>query len=137
MLFKESECLEKTGAGITISKKCSHIEYPNHPQRRRRRECGKELMKTVKVGKKVKFVPHKSYVYYSIIDSVQQLVLRCGFLESCEEWRANKSSIANDQYTDVYDSKLWEDWQVVNSIPYLQVPANLLFMLNIRLVPAI
>ena len=33
----------------------------------------------VSIGKKVKFIPYKPYVYYSIIDSIQQLVSRRGF----------------------------------------------------------
>ena len=33
--------------------------------------------------------------------------------------------------TDVYDGKLWHEWMRKNGIPFLEVPENLLFMLNI------
>ena len=44
-------------------------------------------MKKVKIGKNYKLVPRKSYVYYDIIQSLQRLVSKPGFLSLCEQWR--------------------------------------------------
>lgn len=70
-LYKESQCLVTGSDGVTASLKCSHIEYPDHPQQAHRKKCGAELMKKVKVRRTNKLVPRKVYVYYSIIDTLQ------------------------------------------------------------------
>ena len=111
---------------MLTSLKCDHIEYPNHPRKSLRKECGTEVMKKVKIGKKDKLVPRTVYVYYSIIDSLQKFLQRHNFLELCDEWRSRSCS---DSYlTDVYNGKLWKDWMKKDGIPLL---GNLLFMLNI------
>ena len=54
---------------------------------------------------------------------------RPGFLEQCEAWR--KRGCDANFMTDVYDGKIWKDWQKVSGVPYLKVPGNLLLMLNV------
>ena len=129
-LYKESQCLLNIG-GIETSFKCDHIEYPNHPKTAHRKKCGAELMKKIKIGQKYKLVPRKTYVYYSIVDSLQRLVSRPGFLEQCESWRKVSGNSANGILTDIYDGRLWKEWMIKDGIPFLELPGNLLFMLNI------
>ena len=114
-LYKEKDCLQK----------CEHIEFPNHPYALYRQRCGTELMKSIKVERSYKLVPRKIYVYNSIMGTLQKLILRPGFIESCEKWR--KANSSDGFMTDVYDGKLWkEEWK-----EYLKVPGNLLLMLNV------
>ena len=54
---------------------------------------------------------------------------RPGFEYDCELWR--KRNIPADGFADVYDGKVWKDFQYVNEHPFLASPNNLAFMLNI------
>lgn len=125
-LFKEDQCVIVSG-GIKISRKCDNIQFPNHPHLSRRVECKTALMKQVKVGKQFKLIPRKYFVYNSIASSLTRLMSRPGFLEQCEAWR--KRGCDENFMTDVYDGKIWKDWQKVSGVPYLEVPGNL--MLNV------
>ena len=86
--------------------KCDHIEFPNHPQRGHRKKCGTELFKKITVGQTYKLVPHKVYVYYSVIDSLERLLSHPKFLEQCEEWRQLRSNVPHRYLTDVFDGRL-------------------------------
>ena len=81
-LYSESECVPVRGSLGICSQKCRHVEYPNHPQKANRKECGVELLKKVKVSQTYKFVPPKVYVYYSIVESLRRLYLSHIFLSN-------------------------------------------------------
>ena len=131
-LFKASECVPvKDTSGMTVSPKCGHIEYPKHPQPAHRKECGAELLKQVKAGHSYKYVPRKLYVYYSIIESLQRILARPGIVDLCEKWREYKQNVPSEYLTDVYDGCLWREWSTHDGKPFLQMPGNLLLMLNI------
>lgn len=55
---------------------------------------------------------------------------RPNFLEMCEQWR-NDRNTTSDNYRDVYDGKVWEDFQEYNGQPFLSFPNNLALMLNV------
>ena len=129
-LYRQSECQPERDSFGLFSAKCEYVAYLNHPQQVHRKKCGTNLMKKVKVGQIYKFVPRKVYVYYSIIDTLQRLVSRPGFLELCEEWRKNQANMPNGYLTDIYDGRLWQEW-CQQSRSFLSVPGNLLFMLNV------
>ena len=92
--------------GTETSLKCDHIEYPNHSKTAHRKKCGAELMKKIKLEQKYKLVRRKTYMYYSIVDSLQQLVSRPGFLEQCENWRKESGNSANGILTVIFDGRL-------------------------------
>lgn len=77
------------------------------------RECGTELLKRIKIGKKYKLVPLKVYVYSGITNSLQQFASWPGFFESCETWRS-MCNVDGGFMTDVYDGKLWRDWNILS-----------------------
>ena len=59
---------------ILISKTCSYVEFPNHPQKRRRGACGATLMKKVKYGAAYKLVSVKTFLYNSVIEALKGIV---------------------------------------------------------------
>lgn len=86
-------------------------------------------MKSIKVGSQHKLVPKKSYVYYDVISSLQNLLNKPGFLASCEKWRERQTSPG--WLSDVYDGRLWNEWMNFNGVPFLSVPGNLALMINL------
>ena len=85
----------------------------------------------MKVGQSYKYVPRKLYVYYSIIQSLQRILARPGIVDMCEKWREYKQNVPSGHLTDVYDGHLWHEWITYNDKPFLQMPGNLLLMLNV------
>ena len=130
-LYVKDKCTVKSASGVIVSLKCDHIEYPNHPQRYRRRKCGAELMKKVKIGRHYKFVPRKIYVYNSLLSSLERLIAKPNFLHQCEQWRKHSKNVPDGWLTDVYDGQLWKDWLLKGGRPFLDIPGNLLLMMNV------
>ena len=85
--------LHECGLGsVKESKRCSYIEFPNHPQLGRRKECGALLMQSVKtLPGKIMLRPYLVYCYKSLINSLQEFLIRPGFYEICEDWRKRTS----------------------------------------------
>ncbi|XP_078703166.1 uncharacterized protein LOC144928530 isoform X3 [Branchiostoma floridae x Branchiostoma belcheri] len=112
------------------SAKCSFVEFPAHNQRKFRRPCGTVLMKTFfrKDGRK-DVRPKRTFCYRSIVKSLQDLTLRPGFFEDCEKWR--NRNVSEGVYGDIYDGKVWADFQYYNGKPFLSEPCNLGLMFNI------
>jgi len=94
-----------------------------------REKCSAVLIKKVKHGSKYQLVPRKVYAYNSIKSSLTRLFTREGFALKLEEWRNRKQTTGT--YTDIYDGTVWESFQTVNRVPFLQAPNNLAFVLNI------
>ena len=60
--------------GRKQSKLCKHIAYPNHPNIRRRQECGAQLLKSIRTGRRYRLVPIKEYPYQSLCHSFSYFV---------------------------------------------------------------
>ena len=67
--------------GKKVSKKCSFVPYPNHPNSKGRLRCGARLLdKNVSSnGKKTLLNPRKIYCQRDIKDSLQMLLMQPGF----------------------------------------------------------
>ena len=52
---------------------------------------------------------------------------RANYDTLCEHWRTN---VRSDCYKDVYDGKIWQDFQTYEGSPFLSEPLNLALMLN-------
>ena len=88
------------------------------------------LMKKVKSSAgTTSLYPRQLFWYKSIIDSLKALMARATFLQSCELWR-NRQKFDNT-LTDVYDSKVWHDFLDPGGIPFLSLPYNFAFAMNI------
>ena len=73
--------------------------------------------------------PYLVYCYKSLIDSLQMLLLRPKFFVECEKWR--KRTCKPGCYSDIYDGKIWHEFQTYNGQPFLSVPYNFAFQLNV------
>ena len=109
---------------------CTKVAYPNHTQVQHRRPCGSLLCKRVKtLTGKIISRPILVYCYKSVIESLQEMVERPGFIDKCEQWRTREK--LPGRYTDIYDGKIWEDFQSYDGKPFLSLPYNFAFQLNI------
>ena len=122
------DSIEGTGSAER-TKVCSFRRFPNHVQRRMRAICACPLLKTVELsgGRRILY-PYLTYCYLSLETSLQSFVTRQGFLQSCEEWRNLERS--DDICKDVYDGRVWKDFQVYEGTEFLQAPNNLALMMN-------
>ena len=76
-------------------------------------------------NRKIKFVPRKVYVYYSIIDSLQWLISSSALLDQCEKWRGHKGNAVPTGYlTNVFDSRRWREWETKDGISFLYMSAR-------------
>ena len=128
-LYNFEECFDTYGTRKK-PKLCSFIAFPEHPHRLRRQMCGSRLIAEVilKSGK-VQYYPRKYYCYKPISESLASLVKCANFLNNCELWRLRKR--VHNTFCDIYDGKIWEDFQYINGTPFLATPHNLALMLNI------
>ena len=131
-IYKINECIETLADKTQISKKCVHIEFPNHPMPRFRQPCDTGLMKRVKCSgarESTILYPRSVYCYQSLIQSLQFLLNRCDFLEKCEKWKSLE--VIDGVYKDIYDGNIWKEFQNFNGLPFLSVPYNFGFILNV------
>lgn len=127
-LYHLHDCITNV-LGQQETKLCDHVEFPHHRHSNQRAPCNTPLMKRVKIGGKFKLVPRKTFVYRSIIKALQMIIDRGNFLEACEHWRKRKTELGS--LSDVYDGKVWKDLNTVSGRPFLSLPGNLCFTLNI------
>ena len=106
-----------------ISKKCAFVRFPDHRQRRMRKQCGTVLLKevTTKDGG-TRLYPHKIYCYQSIIATLEQFVKRAGLTDRCELWRKQDIRIAHHIMCDVFEVRVWRDFQMFNGSSFLASP---------------
>ena len=88
---------------------------------------GNIVVKTL-TGKEI-YRPLSVFCYRSIIQSLQELLLRPNFITQCAAWR--KRDIPQGVYCDVYDGKIWQDFMDIDGIPFLSVPFNFALQLNV------
>ena len=109
---------------------CTHTKFPNHPQVQHRRPCGKALFKKVKTTKRnIVYRPLLIYCYISVTESLQAMLLQPNFITRCEAWRSRK--VTPGVYRDVYEGKIWEDFQYVDAKEFLCLPYNFALQLNV------
>ena len=117
---------QRQQGGKFISKTCSNKPYPQHPMISRRKECGTQLMRTIRTKSGFVVIPRKIYPYQSINTAIQNLLQRPGFLDVCEKWRARKNVHEFGYMTDIYDGQVWRDYK-----DFLSEPCNYLLTLNV------
>ena len=123
-----SDCIEGPRMART-SRLCPFKPFPNHRQERMRRPCGTVLLKTVELASGVRHLyPRLTYCYLGVKVPLQSFLQRPGFYETTELWRSRQAS--SDDLCDIYDGKVWSDFQVYAEQPFLSEPGNFALMLN-------
>lgn len=129
-LYKLDKCSVVLPDKSIIPKLCEHVEFPNHPQHQHQKACGAPLMKRILMSDgSIKLSPYLVYCYKSLIESLQEMLLRSGFLEKCEMWRGRNST--SHEYRDVYDGQVWRDFMCVDGKQFLSLPYNFGLQLNV------
>ena len=120
-------CLINQCCGDENSRKCSFIEFPNHPHFRRRQACGTYLVKSVELvsGKKI-FYPFLTYCYLGVEIGLQSLLLHPSFLVHCQTWKSNTSLL-----NDIYDGQIWKDFVSYDNQPFLSEEFTYGLLLNL------
>ena len=72
--------------------------------------------------------PRRLYCYKGVVDSIQQMLLRPGFLQSCEKWRERCDP--ENGIEDVYDGRIWKEFIIHENQPFLSVPFNFALSLS-------
>lgn len=113
-----------------ISAVCHDIEFPNHPHKSRRKPCQTLLMKSIQTSTgTTTLYPRVLYCYKSLAQSLKDLLLRPGFIEISERWRNRE--VPQDTLADIYDGKVWQEFQNINGVPFLSLPYNYAFSINV------
>jgi len=73
--------------------------------------------------------PKCSFCHRNVTKNLQGLAHRPGFNEACEKWRERE--MCDNVYADVYDGKIWKDFQSYNGKPFLSEARNLGLMLDV------
>ena len=73
--------------------------------------------------------PRNLFCYKELTGSLYDFDSRPDFIDQCELWRNRQVAIG--VYSDVYDGKVWEEFQVHEGVPFLSVPYNFGLSLNI------
>ncbi len=130
-LYKFEDSFRAVGTR-KVSKTCSFVRFPKHKQRRMRNPCGTTLLKevTTKNGATRPY-PHKIYCYQSIVQTLEQFVRRTGFVQQCELWRNRDIRTAYQVMCDVFEGRVWRDFQEVDGLSFLGSPRNYALMLNV------
>ena len=73
--------------------------------------------------------PFKVYCYQSVRDTLRHVLQRPGFALKCELWR--ERDVPHGFLADVFDGRVWKEWQYVNGKAFLAVSRNYAFMFNV------
>ena len=129
-LYKTEDCVIRKSNGRIVSKKYGHVRFPNHSQRRRRKQCGAFLIKNMRSKNgSLFFHPKNLYCFKKLSDSLRSLLTRPGFLETCESWRKRKPTA--DSMADVFDGKVWKEFLDSDGNAFFSTAGNLSVMLNV------
>ena len=105
------------------------VLFPNHSQKSRRVACGATLMKKVisMDGTKSFLDPKKIYCCQSIETSLKKLIGRDGFVEMLKPM----SSVDTDLLNDIWDGRVWKEFQNHCNENYFSNKRNLAGMINV------
>ena len=121
-----NECLD---ASRQIVKHCSYVAFPTHPHRTMRQPCSTLLMKTVELATgRTYFYPYLTYCYVGLGQSLQHLLDKPDFFDQCEIWRSRETK--GGVFCDVYDGKVWGDFQCFDNRSFLSEQGNFALMMN-------
>ena len=126
-LYSVDQCVVSTD-GTLESIKCTFVRFPDHPRTWHRKVCNTVIVKKVKTSHgTVVLKPSQTFCYHSIIDYLQRFLLRPGFQQSMRA-RGRKVNV----FSDIYDGNIWDQFQSVDGVPFLDAPYNYALTLNVE-----
>ena len=97
------------GSNNLIVERCSFIAFPHHVQANRRTRCGSLIADIIRSPAGQPTIKGRIiFPYKSLIESLQQLLMRKGFSEKLEEWRHKCRE--SHLFTDIYSGNVWKEW---------------------------
>ena len=118
-------------SGKKIPKRCPMVQYPNHPQSSSREPCGAYLMRAAKTRtEKFTVKPHKVYAYQSLKQAISNLLNREGILDYFDECYKINDSLSEGVLCDIYDGRVWKDFQATDKSNLLGSRFNIAFTIN-------
>ena len=107
-----------------LSKTCPYRPHPNSCS-----HCGTLLLRSVKlVSGELLLYPFKVFCYQGLRGSLENFLLHPGFVDLCEHWRSLPNST---ELRDIYDGKIWQEFQHIDGQPALAAPYVYAVMINI------
>ena len=89
--------------------------------------CNGALLKTVELkGGIIIHYPLQVFCYMPLYKSLQILLNQLGFHDLCEYWK--RKNRENGIYNDLYNGKVWHDFQVYDGKPFLSEPFMFAFL---------
>ena len=127
-IYHFTDCIE--GHGLhSKAKKCSFQQFPNHPQRRMRKQCDTILLKNIElIGGRKLLYPFMTYCYLGLEASLTPLLERHNFHKLIDQWKEKNHGTL---LKDIYDGRVWTEFQCYNNDPFLSNPLSLGLMMNI------
>ena len=93
------------------------------------KSCGSQILKVVQNNRGSQLLyPIKTYCYRPLRTSLQLLLDRPDFYSECEKWKKRQQS---ETFSDVFDGRIWQEFQCYNGKPLLQEPFTYGLMMNI------
>ena len=123
-VYQYKDCKETSGV-IESTKLCSkrNLNFG--------RLCKSQLLRFVELKKQVVLYPMKVYCYAKLRDHIHTLLSKPGHLDRCNHWKTTCTGIGSGMYRDIYDGKIWQEFQDYNGTPFLRSGFNFGLMLNI------
>ena len=122
-VYMYANCFESVGT-------CKQPKLYNYKEYGREHPCNGVLLRQVELlSNRVVFYPLKVYCYMPLYNSLQTLLSRPRFNELCNQWK--RDNRVEGVYRDVFDGKIWHDFQTFNGQPFLSQPYTFGLMLNI------
>ncbi|KAG1440807.1 hypothetical protein G6F56_011765 [Rhizopus delemar] len=94
------------------------------------RWCGTDLYRETKKGK---LVPHRIYVFNSVIETLKKFLARDGFAQQITAWK-NRHLQKEGHMFDIYDGNVWKNFKInsTDDTPFFfQSDFNLGFAINV------
>lgn len=91
--------------------------------------CSFGKNKVITQQNKTVFYPFKIYCFNSIINQLESILKRPGLPDLCERWR--KRRVKSGFMADIYDGKVWNDFQSVKGKDFLKTRNNIALGINV------
>ena len=87
-------------------------------------------MKTVRASNGTLYLyPKQLYCYNYLINFLKKKLNQPDFITKCETWR--HSTQLEGDLNDVFSGQVWRDFMNPDGVPFLSVPYNFAFSLNV------